>query len=411
MSQSRGTLKRDSGIGDRPMPFGAWDKFQLGWLKYQVVRGDRSDKVRLRPSQSSTGRGKNAAIVLLPDKEVTSDLGAPCADCGERYYYSDSGDDLNNTMTRAVDGGGDLAATVRYDIEEAWDYAFLESSSDGGDTWDPVETSESYDGDDASGLNPDGTGITGSSDDQWVDLTATIPADADTVRFRYQTDGAFVLPGFQVDNITLGGEDLGTAETGPEGWDLDGFRTTTGSEVSEYLNAYFVDNRTYQGFDKPLSHLYNFGFSGKKSNFVEFFRNQKGALISYWDTSQNDNNVGDHPGSGEILPVDANPTFIHTPDGEIARPRVNSWNSTFSKYRSAAQFLHFGGQRYKLPAVKPVAVFNDNKNYWYDSDEHGTHADDHYQPGWYGVDVPKTGTKVRVKQMNNKTGAMIVKVN
>ncbi len=44
MSQSRGTLPKDDGIGDRPMPFGAWDKFQLGWLKYDVVRSDRSSE-------------------------------------------------------------------------------------------------------------------------------------------------------------------------------------------------------------------------------------------------------------------------------------------------------------------------------------------------------------------------------
>ena len=32
ISQSRGTLPGDAGIGDPPMPFGAWDKYQLGWL-------------------------------------------------------------------------------------------------------------------------------------------------------------------------------------------------------------------------------------------------------------------------------------------------------------------------------------------------------------------------------------------
>ena len=203
---------------------------------------------------------------------------------------------------------------------------------------------------------------------------------------------------------------LGTAETGAEGWAFDGFSTTSGQETNSYLNAYFVDNRTWKGLDKPLSHLYNFGFKGRKSNFVEFFHNQKGALISYWDTSQLDNNVGDHPGSGEILPVDANPKFIHTPDGEIARPRINSWNSTFSLKRSKPQYLHFQGQRYKLPGNGGTSVFDDTLNWWYDSDEHGSHASDHYQPGWYGVDVPKTGTTVSVKKMM-KNGTMVIRVN
>ncbi len=59
--------------------------------------------------------------------------------------------------------GGALTAKVRYSIEEGWDYAFLEASSDGGETWDPVPTSESYEGEDQSGFNGSGTGISGSS--------------------------------------------------------------------------------------------------------------------------------------------------------------------------------------------------------------------------------------------------------
>ncbi len=404
MSQSRGTLPGDDGIGDRPMPFGAWDKFQLGWLDYKVVRSDRSDQVRLRPGQATSGKGKNGAIVLLPDKEVTTDLGAPCGECGDAYYYSGQGDDLNNTMTRDIEAGGELTAKTKYDIEEGYDYAYLESSSDGGDTWERLETNRSSD-------DPaEDNGISGSTGGQWVNLTATVPADADMLRFSYITDGGVAPLGFMVDNIAIDGTDLGTAETGPEGWAFDGFRTTTGSETSSYLNAYFVDNRTYQGLDKPLSHLYNFGFTGRKSNYVEFLHNQKGALISYWDTSVLDNNVGDHPGSGEILPVDANPTFVHTPNGEIARPRINSWNSTFSKKASAPQFIHFLGQRYKLPGNDGTRTFNDNKDWWFASDEHGTHEGDHFKPGWYGVDVPKTGTTVKVLKMR-KNGTMEIGIN
>jgi immune inhibitor A len=410
MSQSRGTLPKDNGIGDRPMPFGAWDKFQLGWLDYAVMRHDRSRKFALRPGQQVTKKGINGVIVLLPNKEVTLELGAPCAECGSAYYYSDSGNDLNNTMTREIDAGGELTAKVRYEIEAGWDYAFLESSSDGGATWDPVETSESYEGADSSGFNASGTGISGDTGGAWVDLTATVPADANAVRWRYQTDGAAAEQGFQVDNIAIDGTDIGTAEAGPEGWELDGFRTTTGSEPQEFLNAYFVDNRTYQGLDKPLSHLYNFGFADTKPDWVEFFHNQPGALITYWDTSQTDNNVGDHPGEGEILPVDANPNFIHTPDGEIARPRINTWDSTFTPKRAKGQTLHFFGEPYRLPGHKGTAVFNDNRDWWFSMDEHGTHEGDHYKPGWYSVNVPKTGTRIKIAKITRK-GMMTVKVN
>ena len=45
MCQSRGTAPGDEGIGDRPMPFGAWEKFQLGWLDYKAIHAGRSGTV------------------------------------------------------------------------------------------------------------------------------------------------------------------------------------------------------------------------------------------------------------------------------------------------------------------------------------------------------------------------------
>lgn len=173
MSQSRGTPKGDKGIGDAPMSFGAWEKLQLGWLNYKVVKPGKTDTVKVQPNSSSSMK-KKAAIALLPDKKVKSELGEPCDTCGSAYYYSDKGDSLDNTMTRDVAGGGELTAKVRYEIEDGYDYAFLQASSDGGQTWADVETSESYDGEDQAGTNTSGFGISGTTDGQWVDLTATV---------------------------------------------------------------------------------------------------------------------------------------------------------------------------------------------------------------------------------------------
>lgn len=254
MSQSRGTLPRDEGIGDRPMPMAAWEKLQLGWLDYNRARSGWSSRNKIRPAQSSdTSTTADGLVVLLPNKQVPSELGEPCAECGERYYYSGQGDNLDNTMTRGVDNGGELTAKVRYEIEEEYDYAFLEASSDGGETWTGVDTSENYDGADSSGLDPEDVGISGSTNGQWVDLTATVPAGTNALRWRYVTDGGYVLPGFQVDNITLDGQPIGTAESGDEGWFLEGFRTTSGTEINAFLNAYLVENRQYVGGDRTLA--------------------------------------------------------------------------------------------------------------------------------------------------------------
>ena len=165
-------------------------------------------------------------------------------------------------MAREVEDGGALTAKVRYEIEDGWDYAFLEASSDGGDTWTTIETSETYEGADESGFNPDGTGISGTTDGEWVDLTATVPDGTNAVRWRYVTDGAFALTGFQVDNITLDGTTSATPRPTTRAGTFEGFRTTTGSEIQEFLNAYFVDNRQYVGRDRLLKHLYNFGSAG-----------------------------------------------------------------------------------------------------------------------------------------------------
>ena len=409
MSQSRGTAPGDPGIGDRPMPMGAWDKFQLGWLDYDVVHAGRTSVHTLRPGQQPHGRKPNGLIVLLPDKNVTFQYGAPCAECGEKFFYSGKGDDLDNTMTRDVDGGGALTAKVRYSIEEGWDYAFLEASSDGGDTWTPVPTDLSYTGADQSGLNGSGAGISGTSHGAWADLTATVPDGTNALRWRYLTDGGTALNGFQVDNVTLGGQLIGGAETDEEGWTLNGFASVHASETKKFLNAYFVDNRQYVARDTLLRHVYNFGFAN--TDRVEYFRYHPGALISYWDTSFTDNNVGDHPGGGEILPVDAHPDFTHAPDGSLLRPRTLSYDSTFSTRPTPKQTIHYLGTRVTLRAHGAVPLFNDRLGWWFSRDEHTvtTHPG-RYQPGWYGVNVPRTGTTIRVLNVNRKTHAMTVRV-
>lgn len=408
MSQSRGTARKDAGIGDRPMPFGAWEKFQLGWLDYDVARAGRSSKHWIRPGQSTKGQEHNALMVLLPDKEVTTELGDPCATCGESYYFSGSGNELDTTMTREVDGGGELTAQVRYAIEDGWDYAFLEVTTD-GETWESIPTSVSYAEEDQGGANPDGTGISGTSDG-WVDLAATVPAEATGIRFRYLTDVALALPGFQVDEITLDGESIGTAEGGPDGWTLEGFTTTSGTEVSEHLNAYIVDNRQYVGRDKLLKSVYHFGDAEDEPTDVDLYRQGAGALITYWDTSFTDNNVGDHPGGGLLLPVDAHPEFVHTPDGDLARPRTSSFDAAFGTTRTKKQLIDWLGEPFELPAIRPVRTFDDTLDWWYDGDEHGTGSHPgRYQQGWSSVDVPKTGTTITVKKVK-KDGVMVLKV-
>jgi hypothetical protein len=88
-----------------------------------------------------------------------------------------------------------------YDIEDDWDYAYVEVSTDGGDSYHsiPGNITTNYD---PYGQNA-GNGITGSSG-AWVQGIFPLGAAADSsihVRFRYWTDGATLGEGFYVDDI------------------------------------------------------------------------------------------------------------------------------------------------------------------------------------------------------------------
>lgn len=403
------------GIGDAPTDMGAWEKFQLGWLGspgapggsfYDVAFAGESSEHRLGPAEGAIANGKQALFVVLPDKEVVQDFGPPFD--GSDFYYSGAGDDLDNRMSKSVtlSAAPTLTAQVRYEIELDWDYASVVVSTDGGATWTGVPTNLSTT-DDPNGQNT-GFGITGTSagfdTSAWVPLTADLSAYAGQsvlVGFRYWTDTAVAESGFQVDGVTIDG----VADSG--GWTFNpadgGFRVTTGQEVSLYFNAYVAEYRVYTSYDKSLKTAYNFGFLNTTPDLVETFPYQDGLLISYWDESVLDNNVGDHPGSGNVLPIDAHPTFHHYADGELVRPRILSFDSPFSNQSTRSIKIHKNGQPTTIPSTAGVGTFDDTKDWWFATDGHGTPHAGRYQPEWVGVNPPKTGTTISVLGGNGPT--------
>ena len=410
------------GIGDAPTDLGVWELLQLGWLDaqgrkgpfYEVAEAGKRSAHSLGPNVPATSKPQ-AVFVLLPDKKRIDTIGSPAS--GTQFFYSGAGDDLNNTMTKTSGiSAGSLTAKVRYDIEADFDYAFVEASTDGGATWVPVRTNHSDPASsDQSGFNSSGTGMSGVSagyaTGAYVDLTATLPSGTNALRLRYQTDGALTRPGFSIDEIAIGGTVVGGAEA-DEGWTFDGFSRTTGTEESFHFNAYVLENRQYDGYDASLRTAYNFGFLDSRPDWVEHYPYQNGLLVSYWDTSFNDNNVGDHPGGGLILPVDAHPTFHHSYDGHLIRNRTLTYDSTFGLERTQSITVHKDSRPTTIPSAPAVPLFDDTMDWWFNSDQHaatGSHVG-RYQPGWYGVDVPKTGTTVRVVSTSRRGAELNVVV-
>jgi len=370
-------------IGSKPGHLGVWEKFQLGWLNYELARAGAESVHKLGPSEFNTKQAQGL-FVVLPKKTVTSHIADPHA--GSNFYYSGSGDNLRNLMYKQFTLGQaptTLTAQVNYGIEVGYDYAYVVVSKDGGENWENVPTN----------LSPDKPyGIDGFSDD-WVELTADLSAYAGMtvqVGFQYVTDGGVAEVGFMIDDIAITGYPVDGAETG-EVWTYKpatgGFRVTSGTETKLFSNYYVAEFKTYLGYDSTLKvGPYNFGFLDNPllGNWVEHFPYQDGLLVNYWDTSQLDNNTSVHPGYGLVLPVDAHPKAMLRPDGGVWRNRVQTYDSTFGLEKTDALTLHFYSEPSPQPSLPAVPVFNDLKSYY-----------DEANP-WGSVIVPKTGTEIRI---------------
>ncbi len=418
---SQGLYGAQSGvdIGTAPVHFNAWDKFQLGWLNYEVVNAGQHKEIKLGPAETNTKQAQ-AAIVVLPDKQVAIGIGSPYA--GGYFYHSGAGNGLDNNMTRTItvpSGTPTLSFQGKWQIETCWDYAYVEVSTNGGASFSSIPTSAS------TSLNENGqnfgNGITGTSGSPhacsrfgtpvWVPVTADLSAYAGQtiqLRFRYWTDGVVVGTGFGVDEIAIAGQATDGAETDP-GWVYSGFSRTPGTMVTPYFNAYVAEFRQYRGFDRSLqSGPYQF----TSDTFVERFPYQDGLLVSYWDSSFSDNNVGVHPGGGLILPIDAHPGILHWSSGRTVWPGIQSYDATFSLEPTDAFALHGGpgGSTLTVPSQAGVSTFNDNDSYWVNSDPGDPSAGGCCQAGWNSVNHPHTGTTIRIQSVNS-TGFMQVRVN
>ncbi|WP_456697438.1 immune inhibitor A domain-containing protein [Aeromicrobium sp. P5_D10] len=403
MAQSRLNAKGEA-LGTRPGDLGAWNKLQLGWLDYEVVTAKQKKTLQLGP-QEYNSKKPQAAVVVLPKKPVSKDNGAPAS--GTKQFFSGSADDLSNSMTTDVDltgkTGSVLAAKVRYAIEAGYDYAYVQASTDGGSTW------QSLDGtingtpiaDDPSG-NPaiDGEQAT------WADLNVPLGAyDGQKIklRFFYKTDGGVSEAGLFVDDVTVkaGSETVLSdgAEAGGPTWTFDGFSIVGATTDELFDNYYIAGHRSYVSYDKYLkTGPYNFGFLNTKPDYAEHYKYGHGLLISYWDTSVNDNNTNVHPGTGRNLIIDANPAPItNIVTGAPWRARIQMYDAPFSLHKADSMTLHTNGKPSYIRGQGAKPLFDDTKKYWF------AELPNH------GVKLPAKGVKIRVLQ--EKGTGMKVKFN
>ena len=378
-------------IGSKPIHMGAWEKFQLGWLNYEVAFAGAKSEHKLGPAATNTKQAQGL-FVVLPQKPVTVHIADPYE--GSYFYFSGSANNLKNQMTKTftLGAGATLAAKVNYGIEEGYDFANVIVSTNNGVTWQTVPTN-------LSNSTVEANGIEGFSNG-WVDLTASLPTGNVLLGFRYTSDGGVNYDGFMIDNIQITGAALDGAET-DTGWTNIGFRRTTGTEDKLYSQYYLAEYRQYRGYDDSLrTGPYNFGFLNTLPNWVEHFPYQDGLLISLWDTSQANNNTSQHPGKGLILPIDSHPTALIRPVTNTPwRARVQSFDSTFTLEPTDAITLHVNGVARTHPSLAGVSVFNDSTDFWDPSTPLAN------------VITPNTGTTIRIKSISALGSFMQVAVN
>lgn len=153
---------------------------------------------------------------------------------GDYTFWSNRGDESDMRLTRRFDlqsvtSPVELSYWTWYDIEEGWDYLYLEASIDGGATWHIVETPSGTD-EDLSG-NSYGWGYSGYSgggnEPAWINESVDLSPYAGEdllLRFEYITDAAVNGDGLLLDDISIDAtgymEDF---ESGDGGWQAEGF--------------------------------------------------------------------------------------------------------------------------------------------------------------------------------------------
>ncbi len=189
-----------------------------------TVHQHGTDYVELRGEQSLVFRFTGSTQVGLMDTAAHS---------GRYVWWSNRGDDSDTYLTRAFDLSGVSEATLGfwtwYDLEEDWDYAYVEISTDGGETWEILTTPS------GTPTNPNGnsfgwayTGRSGyEATSEWIQERIDISlytGQEVLIRFEYITDDAVNRPGFVLDDVAI--SEIGyfsDFERDDGGWEPAGF--------------------------------------------------------------------------------------------------------------------------------------------------------------------------------------------
>lgn len=300
-------------LGLVPTHFSAWEKMKLGWLDYEEIVLSKKDihKFVLLDRSFFHGQKAQGLRIQLPDQEKVISM-VPAIE-GAAYAYSEKGNEMIHRFVTDIDLSQVSVATLSfktfYEIEPDYDYAYVEIENDDGKLV-PIHGNISKDS------NPNGQnlghGITASSEGKWLDAIFDLKPYVGRKRrlgFTYITDASEGGMGFLIDDLKIPEikfeENFEGPKTFKDRWKTQGFVHVSNGEIKKkFSHAYFLEWRTHEGFDRALNSVY---YSKVREGEVGYFSYQPGLLLWYRNEfyEEGDNQVGEHPGEGALLVVDA----------------------------------------------------------------------------------------------------------
>lgn len=129
---------------------------------------------------------------------------------GNPALYSGKGDNLNRAMARQVavpQNGATLTFDTRYNVEEGYDYGYVEVSTDNGETWTKLENDDTVSESGFNGNSGCDAGTQGTCEPKWISTSFDLSQYAGQnvyIAFRYESDSGVALDGWWVDNVKVG---------------------------------------------------------------------------------------------------------------------------------------------------------------------------------------------------------------
>ncbi|MBC7339132.1 MAG: immune inhibitor A [Firmicutes bacterium] len=382
-------------LGARPTSISPWGRIMLRllhggtWVQPTVVQwADLAPEVApqgltfLLDQATSLGQNNQVVRVNLPPKRV--DMNVPHS--GSYEFWGGQGDEIDHHITTVIDLTGKSSAILDfwtwYEIEENWDFGFVQVSTD-GEYWTSLATSHTtYD------IDPDGypairanlPGYTGSSGG-WLHETIDLSAYCGTplyLRFRYMTDWAFNETGFFVDDITVtaDGEVVFSddAESGLGQWENAGWVWSPGYRLGGHY--YLLEWRNWHGSDVGLR-------EAARANLPY----NPGLVIWYRDLSVDNNWVGVHPGQVFLGVVDAH-QYVWRDTGlpNAFAPFIQLYDASFGLNDPLDLDLsrYAWVKRPQFEGKRAQPLFDDRDDYWT------------WKTPCSGIKLPTYGLKVRV---------------